>query len=223
MNVFLSYQISKKTPMYGGKKGFISKKQNSIENGDSANTSIWKFPNHLGTHIDFPYHFYKNGQTSSDFCFENWVFEKEKIQLINIELPKNKLLIKPEYITNKKINTEVEVILLKTGFSKFRGQEKYWKHNPGLDPSIADWIKNNFKKIKIIGIDSISISSYQYREVGRKVHKTLLNPKKPILPIEDMNLSKINKATIFEKLFIIPLRVDKSDGLPCTIMAEIHE
>ena len=116
MKVFLSYTLNEKTPAYGGGEGFISKPDSSIKKGNSANTSIWKFSNHLGTHIDLPHHFFDEGQALEDFNAENWSFEKEKIQMLFIDMPENELLIKPSYVKNKQINPDAELVLLKTGF-----------------------------------------------------------------------------------------------------------
>jgi len=85
----------------------------------------------------------------------------------------------------------------------------------------CNWVREKFKKIRILGIDSISISSWQHRNVGRQVHKKMLNPKKPILLVEDMNLSKVNKDTVFKIIYVAPLIISKSDGAPCTILAEV--
>ena len=67
MYILLSHKIDGLSPFYGGKKGFSYEPTGLIEKGDTANTQKWEFPNHLGTHIDFPYHFYQNGQTVDDF------------------------------------------------------------------------------------------------------------------------------------------------------------
>ena len=218
---FLSYEINPQTLMYGGKTGFLSKTESSIKNGDSANTQKWNMPNHLGTHIDFPYHFYENGQTSDFFPPEFWIFEGGKIQLLEVNLTEKKYLIEPENIEKHDFKSEIQFLILKTGFGKYRNEDKFWKYNPGISIETADWIIKNFKKIKVIGIDSISISSWQHRDIGRKVHKKFLNPKNPILIIEDMDLTKINRDTIFKIVYVAPLIISKSDGGPCTILAEV--
>ena len=219
----LSYVIDENTPMYGGRSGFVSKKQSSIKNGDTANTSIWQFPNHLGTHIDFPRHFYENGQTLKDFGLDFWMYNENDIQLLELDLPENELLIKPKHVKEKEYNKDAKIVLLKTGAAEYRNNEKYWKYNPGLSCEISDWVREKFKKIRILGIDSISISSWQHRNVGRQVHKKMLNPKKPILLVEDMNLSKVNKDTVFKIIYVAPLIISKSDGAPCTILAEVKK
>jgi kynurenine formamidase len=221
MFIFLSYKIDSDAPIYGGKTGFLLRTASSIKNGNNANTQKWELPNHLGTHIDFPYHFYENGQTSDFFPPEFWIFDGVKIQVLEVSLSEKKFLIEPEHIERHNFNSDADFLILKTGFGKYRNKEKFWKYNPGISVETAEWIIKNFKKIRVIGIDSISISSWQHRDIGRKVHKKLLNPKNPILIIEDMDLSKVNRDTIFKMIYVSPLMVSSSDGVPLTILAEV--
>ena len=220
MLIFLSYKINSDTPIYGGGEGFASKKISSIEKGDTANTSQWMFSNHLGTHIDFPRHFHQNGQTIEDFSAGFWFLDGKKIQTLDIKLPEKTLLIEKDHFEKNNLNFDAEFLIFKTGCGIFRNKEKYWKYNPGISGNLSKWVIKNFKNLRILGIDSISISSWQHRDIGRKVHKELLDPKKPILFIEDMDLSKVDVNTRFKKIYISPLRVSNSDGCPCTIFAE---
>lgn len=221
MFILLSYRINIHTPVYGGENGLSVHYLKSIEKGDSANTSRWDFPNHIGTHIDFPFHFYQNGQTIENFPLDFWYYQNNKIQLIEVDISKN-LLIKPKSIINDDILFDAELLLIKTGYSKYRNNRKYWEFNPGLSEEFSDWIRRMFNNLQLIGIDSISISSWQYRDIGRKVHQKLLDPINPILIIEDMDLSKVSKSTNLKNICVLPLMVEKSDGSPCTILAEIQ-
>jgi kynurenine formamidase len=220
--ILLSHKIDISSPFYGGRKGFSYEPTSLIKKGDTANTQKWMFPNHLGTHIDLPYHFHQNGQTIEDFPIDSWIIDGKKIQTLEVNIPENEFLIKPEPLENK-IDLDVEFLILKTGFGTYRNQEKYWKFNPGLSLEAAVWIKDNLKKLRFIGLDSISISSWQHRDIGRKVHKTMLEPTNPCLIVEDMDLSNINENTLFEKIIISPLMVRESDGGPCTIFAEVKK
>ena len=222
MIIQLSHKIDDSSPFYGGRKGFSYEHVSSIEKGDTANTQKWELPNHLGTHIDFPYHFYQNGQTIDDFPEDFWVFNGEKIQVLEVTVPENIFLIEPGHIQKHDFNFDAEFIIIKTGVGKYRNEEKFWRYNPGISVEMADWIISNFKNMRIIGLDSISISSWQHRDIGREIHKKLLNPKKPVLIIEDMDLSKVNGDTVIDKVFIAPVMVRKSDGEPCTILAEVN-
>ena len=109
----------------------------------------------------------------------------------------------------------------KNNINEYRNQEKYWKYNPGISIELADWLRQTFHKLKMIGLDSISISSWQYRKIGRMVHKKFLNPDNPIILIEDMDLSQIHQETQFKMLTIAPFRVVNENGCPCTISAEV--
>ena len=85
-----------------------------IKDGGSANTAKWELFNHLGTHIDFPYHFYQNGQKIEDFPEDFWIFTEDKIQVLEVDLPKNDLLIKPDQINVKNLHLDPEILFFKT-------------------------------------------------------------------------------------------------------------
>ena len=157
MFILLSHKIDILTPMYGGRTGFISESSSSIEKGDMANTSKWKFPNHLGTHIDFPYHFHQNGQTIEDFSTSFWFLNGEKIQILDAKLPEKTFLIEPIHFKQNNLRYDAEFLIFKTGFGRYRNKEKYWKYNPGISLDTAEWIAKNFRKIRLIGLDSISV------------------------------------------------------------------
>ena len=74
----LSHIIDNSTPSYGNRDKVVIKTNSSIINGESANTSKCTFSNnHMGTHIDNPYHFCENGKKTyeisiKDINFDNW-------------------------------------------------------------------------------------------------------------------------------------------------------
>ena len=72
---YLSHYLSEKTPLYGNGKGIHFVPDKEIERGDSCNTANLSFPNHSGTHIDFPYHFNSTGKTINDYPTEYWQFD----------------------------------------------------------------------------------------------------------------------------------------------------
>ena len=73
-----------------------------------------------------------------------------------------------------------------------------------------------------MGFDSVSVSSFSNRMLGREAHKAFLDPLNPILLLEDMDLTLLSEDSKIKKLDIAPLRISKCDGLPCTIIAEIE-
>lgn len=219
--LYLSYILDKDTPTYGNRNKFICEKQSNIVKGDVANDSTIETTVHIGTHIDMPYHFFEKGQTIEDFGID--YFSSKNILYIDFVptniIIRNDLIELLDKVDNKKT---YEFIIVKTGICDRRDQEEFWKSNYGLDPSLADYIRGDFPKIRIIGFDSISVSSFEDRMLGREAHKRFLDPKQPLLILEDMDLRDLNKNSKINKLDIVPLRIAKCDGLPCTILAEVE-
>ena len=218
--VYLSYILDDNTPSYGNRNKFITTKKSDISRGDVANDTTVETTVHIGTHIDIPYHFFEDGQTIEDFDIDFFNFENILFIEINPKdlIIKNELLNKLEEIENKEI---YELLIVKTGICNSRENKEFWESNFGFDPEIAFYLKAFFPKIRVLGFDSISVSSFQNRMIGREAHKAFLNPQNPILLLEDMDLTSVNKNTNFERVIIAPLRIIKCDGLPCTVIAEI--
>ena len=217
--IFLSYELDSSTPMYGDGDRFKNDHLKQITKGDTANLSHWSFTNHIGTHIDVPFHFIQEGKTLSDYTPEFWIIRNTSL----IDLTP----IDPGEILNTKsllpyfIPDDIELLLLKTGFCQHRYNETYWKYGPIILPDIAEYLRKNCPQLKLLGLDTISVSSYSERETGRKVHRAFLSGEQPILLIEDMDLSCVNANTSFEQVIVSPLRVNKADGSPCTVFADI--
>ena len=215
---YLSYLLDSATPTYGNREKLEIFKKSDISKGDIANNSSISTTLHIGTHIDMPYHFYQDGQTIEDFDIDFWNFSKP----LFLEIKPKGLLIFDEVVEKlEKIENrqEYDILIVKTGICYIRNDERYWKSNYGFSAELYDYLIDKFPNIRVFGFDSISISSFQNREEGRKAHKRFLNPEKPILILEDMDLQKVKSIYSIE---IAPLRVAKSDGIPCTIVGEVE-
>ena len=116
-----------------------------------------------------------------------------------------------------------DILIVKTGICNIRDNEKFWKENHGFHGDVYNYLIVNFPSIRIIGFDSISVSSFANRMVGRESHKRFLNPKNPILLLEDMDLRNIDENTKFKEIIVSPLRIAKCDGLPCSVFGVIDD
>ena len=214
--IFLSHLIDNDTPTYGDSSGIKISHATCMDNGDTANSLSIKMNNHIGTHIDLPKHFDNNGKVLEQYPACEWVFNK--VQLVNIPLKEEEMLSVSHL--KKKLREDIEVLIIKTGFEKFRHQKSYWKNNPGVLPEVGTWLRRNFSSIKIIGFDFISLTCFQKREIGRISHRAFLGSDKnnePIRIIEDMKLSEID--TDPKKLVVLPLMIKGADGVPVNIIA----
>jgi len=217
--LYLSHSIDKNTPSYGNRDKFIDDLNTSFKNGAKAETSNWYFSNnHFGTHIDAPRHFVPDGKTITDFRAAFWVFKNIACIEINCS---DAVLIDSENISTYEIDRDAELLLIKTGYEQYRNTEKYWNENPGLAPDLGFFLKQTYPKLRAIGFDFISVTSFQHREFGRDAHLALLNGERPVLPIEDMSLTSIDASTAIHEVFVLPLRVEESNGAPVTVLAEV--
>jgi len=213
--IFLSYILDKKTPTYGNRNKFEITKKSDICSGDIANDSFVSTTVHIGTHIDMPYHFYEKGQTIEDFNADFWMFKKPLI----IELKSDNLVIDEQLIKKLDLIEDIgyDILIVKTGICNIRDKSEFWERNYGFHPDIYDYLIKNFKTIRVFGFDSISVSSFKNRMIGREAHRRFLNPKQPILLLEDMDLKAIYEKIKIKEIIVSPLRVSNCDGLPCTV------
>ena len=203
------------TPLYGGDYGVKMQSLRSIENGDSANTKLLEFCNHSGTHIDFPNHFSIQGKVVEDYDANFWIFnspyfiENEAIDNQIIDLTIEQIHAIPQ---------NVDFLILKTGFSKFRNEERYWKSNPGIAPELASKLKLRCPNLRVLGMDIISLTSFGDRPLGRISHNKFLIDNN-ILIVEDMFLDNLISQP--KKIYCLPLLRKGLDGSPVTVIAEV--
>ena len=215
--IFLSYSLSNNTPLYGNGSGIQISPDKKIMNGDSCNTMNFYFPNHSGTHIDFPYHFNPEGKTINDYPADFWQFDL--VELIDLSGKVDDGQIIGSELFPKPINCETSLILIKTGYGAFRKTDRYTITPPGLSADLVTYFREQYPKLRCVGMDLISVSSYSNREEGRKTHHAFLNPEigEPILLVEDM---KLDVKVSISKVIVAPLRIEKADGVPVTVFAE---
>ena len=218
--IYLSYEMDPDTPSYGNGDSLSIKPANQINAGDSCNTAVWTFPNHLGTHIDFPKHFYEDGESFSSMPPK--FFIADKVGFIDISPVNIGEIITPDHIASHKVDSDVEILLIKTGFCEFRNKNVYWRGNPGMDPDLSGYLRSRFLDLRMIGFDSISLSSYANRGIGRQAHRSFLAGENPLLIVEDMDLSSISREINIIQIIVAPLPVRDADGAPCNIIAKIH-
>jgi len=218
--IYLSHFLTPNTPTYGNRDKFSIQENSSISKGDTANSfSISFSTNHMGTHIDLPKHFYDDGKTLNDFEPRYWFYSTISI----VDIPKNKgELIIPKDFLNLQINKESDILLIRTGFEKYRNEKIYWEENPGVDPSVADYLREKFPGITTIGFDFISLTSFQHRELGKEAHRKFLDGKDNFITIiEDMHLADIKSYP--KELVISPLLISGIDSCPVTVIATFFD
>ncbi|CCU78706.1 Metal-dependent hydrolase [Halanaerobium saccharolyticum subsp. saccharolyticum DSM 6643] len=170
----------------------------TFENDDVYDSQI-EMNLHTGTHIDTPFHRFKNGKKSNDYFEENPFYEAKVLDLSHKKekITKNDL---EKYEIKKNM-----FIILKTKNS----EKNYLKNNPEkfiyLGISGAEYLKN--MNISGVGIDTNGIERDQE---GAPTHKILL--KNNIIILEGLKLNKIPEKEYI--LLLSLLKVSNREGMP---------
>ena len=215
----LSHILRQDTPSYGNRDKVIIRTNSAIKSGETANSSCWIFSNnHIGTHIDVPYHFSMNGKKTTDYPIGDYVFNCCQL----VDIPKqDACLLDSRDFDGLEINPGVELLLIRTGYERLRGEEVYWNNNPGLAPELAGYFRIHFPRLRCVGFDFISVTSWKYRAEGRQAHKAFLAPEdgeREIWCIEDMSLAEANGD--LEQVIVAPLLVEDGNGAAVSVFAK---
>ncbi len=217
--LILSHFLDDDTPSYGNRDNISIYAKSQINKGDSANSSHWDFSiNHIGTHIDFPSHFYGDGSSLTDFSASDFIFTHP--QLIDVPCERAKLIEFDELKTE--IEKDTDILLLRTGYEKYRKSSKYWNDNPGLSAHCGSVLHSEFQNIRAVGFDFISLTSWKYRVEGKKAHLKFLDETEvnKFVIVEDMALDKIGLSNI-RQIILAPIMIKGTNGAPVTIFCEL--
>ena len=212
MEVFdLTQIVHPAIPVFPGTKQPVFNPANTLAKDGFIETKITMY-SHTGTHIDAPAHLLSNGRTLDKFDLSHFIgravvldFSSEKYtDLINLE----DLIKYKNRIENK------EFIIIKTGWSRYWGEKKYFENFPALSLEAAVWLSGF--SLKGFGIDAISIDAIE--STTFLVHKELL--KKNIIIVE--NLTNINFPGGEDfTFFCLPMKIKNADGAPARAAAVI--
>jgi len=219
--IFLSYILDSSLSAYGNGERINIKELSSINKNCTSNNTKLSLPTHFGTHLDFPFHFSMDGKTGDYYKAEDFIFKNVKIIDINYINKDNKIIHLSDLENIENISNNIDFLIIKTHYCTIRNKKKYWFNNPGLAPELSGDLKKMFPRLKAIGFDSISLSNFQNRALGRAAHKEFLCENN-FLILEDMNLSSIDYKSNIEELYLSPLLFKNADGAPTTVIARIH-
>jgi kynurenine formamidase len=206
----LSHFIDSKMAVYPGTEQPIIKKANTLETEGFREAKLTMY-SHTGTHIDAPGHIIEDGPFLDALEIEHFIGKgimldfsdstKEHIDMTDL---------KP-YAESIK---DSEFLILKTGWSHYWEDEKYFENFPTLTETGASWLSQFH--LKGIGVDAISIDAITSIELP--IHKILLS--KNIIIIENLtNLEAIINQPF--TLSVMPLKTRDADGSPVRAMAII--
>ena len=172
-------------------------------------TSELTFSTHVGTHIEVPYHYLKEGKDISTFPIEKLIGEAivvdfshkkvgEAIDEKDLELYQNEI-------------KEGDIVLIRTGLSKFYRTSKAHER-PYITEEAINWLIE--KRIHCLGVDCSGIEpkglDYQIN------HEALFKNDIPL--IESLtNLNQLRKDRVL--LFVLPVAIKNIEAFPVRVIA----
>jgi arylformamidase len=177
-----------------------------VDKGDKVTMSRIEMTSHDGTHIDSPLHFIPGGTTIDAMPYDTTI---GPCRVIEIEDEKE--------VTVK----ELEPYKIKAGeriLFKTKNSSQVWKQRQFLGKAVAVSLEAAkylvSKKIKLVGIDFISIAAAEPPENVNNVHKAFLT--NGIFILEALNLEGIKPGKY--ELVCLPIRIEKGDAGPCRVL-----
>lgn len=201
----LSHHINNFTKAFPGdpdtdlREVFTHKNNGFVVNEMSLST-------HIATHIDAPYHYFKDGKKINEFGL-NQLHGVAILLDLESFFENNLDKIDLNHFNEEEFLKEVEkyssnVLIIKTGWWKKFNDDDYFTNSPYLSEDLADFIIVN--DFKIVALDFPSVDSFN-NENSNIIHKKLL--KNDILIVENLNNLDSLKEEIYE-IFLIPLKLD---------------
>jgi kynurenine formamidase len=113
---------------------------------------------------------------------------------------------------------DIQALLIRTGAGSAGESAPAY---PWLDPSVPTFLRKECPSLRLLGIDTLSISSPLQREEGRACHRAFLCGSSPILLLEDLDLTPAHIVGRAWRLRIFPWIRAQLDGVP--VMAFLEE
>lgn len=233
--VDLSYAYDSTTIYWPTEKGFVFEKgpEGMTPAGFFYTANRFWTPEHGGTHLDAPIHFYKDRNTVDQIPVDQLIGNGVVIDVsAKCSADRDYRVQVEDFEAWEKEHGKIpdgSIVLLRTGFGKFwpdrvrymgtneRGQEAVAKlHFPGLHPDAAKWVTTS-RKIKAIGLDTPSID---YGQSSRfESHVTLFEANIPALE-NVANLEQLPDQGF--TVIALPVKIKGGSGGPVRIAAVVN-
>lgn len=173
-----------------------------VEKGDKVTMSMIEIISHTGTHVDTPLHFIPGGSTVTDMPLDATV---GSARVIEIKDPEK---IKVEELEPYDIK-EGERILFKTRNSPVTYEsDEFVEDYVYISSEAARYLAD--KKVRLVGLDNITIGHFKEQDNLHQTHVTLL--ENGIYILEDLALDGVEPGEY--ELIFLPLKLDRADAGP---------
>ena len=163
---------------------------------------------HHGTHLDAPFHFFRDGRTVDKLDLTKCIGPAELLNFA--DLPPGYSLTPKDIKRYEKRITPGSRILLRTDWWRTFPKKEYLTDWPMISPGLAKWLVK--KDIAMLGVETPGVHPAEWE----KVHKILLRAE--IVIVEGLAcLNKIKRNQVF--FIAAPLKIKGRDGSPVRALA----
>src|SRR5512145_463464 len=175
----ISLTISPNLPTLPGDPKPVVEKFESMDQGAHNNVSRISAGVHLGTHVDAPYHFLRDGST-----VEQLPLDVLTGPCYVVQLPDGIEAITAEVLDRTEITAEMKRVLFGTRNSHLwaNGESQFQTDFVAITEDGAEWLVE--RGVKLVGVDYLSVAPYSDTI---PTHLTLL--KAGVVVVEGLNLS----------------------------------
>lgn len=195
-----SILLSEDTPSWPGDKKVTISQTDFIDKGDVCNISYITMGLHVGTHVDVPLHFYKDGKSTADIELERFM---GRAKVFEIE---EDVEVGAGHLKGMDIDEDDIVLLNIKKNEELLKKQEFCKDFVGISEEAAKYLVD--LKVKGIGINYFSIEGF-YAETY-PVHQILL--KNEITIIEGLNLQDVEPGEY--QIYCFPLKFKGGNGSP---------
>ncbi len=173
-----------------------------VDRGDRVTMSQININSHNGTHMDAPLHFIYGGKSIDEMPLDTAIGIARVIEIMDNQS------IRPDELESHDIQHGERILFKTLNSSRVYRTDEFVEDCVSLSPDGARFLVE--KKIRLVGLDYLSIGSIKDHAALVETHETLLN--NGIYIIEAIDLSGVDAGQY--ELICLPIRLEKGDAGP---------
>ena len=207
----LSYNLEESTPVYPDYPPFRTRILETVNDDSSSkrtlNSSGIELGLHCGTHMDSPFHFFKNGHTIEQIPLSQCI---GLTLLINLStLQPDGAIEKKDLDSHERSLRSLRKVVLWTGWNRHWGDKIYFEQHPVLTGEAAQYLVRC--GVHLLGVDLPSVDRPPF-----EAHLELLGHNVVIL--ENLTRLEMIPSDVFQ-LMVIPLKLSGREASPVRAIA----
>jgi arylformamidase len=174
-----------------------------VDRGDRVTMSQININSHNGTHVDSPLHFFKGGSSIDQMPLDVTVGRARVIEIKDTES------VKVKELEPCKIRSGERILFKTQNSEKAYLTDKFVEDYVYISIEAAQYLAD--RKVRLVGLDYISIGSFRDLKTVTGAHEALLG--NGVYVLEMINLAGVKPGEY--ELLCLPLRMERGDAGPC--------